>query len=54
LKARGIKTNATEEFCKGCVKDKMKRKSHKSREKPATRPGEQINADLVGSMSESL
>jgi hypothetical protein len=52
LKARRIKIETTEEFCEGCVKGKMKRKSHKSRDVRATKPGEQINADLVGPMSE--
>jgi len=41
LKAREIETNVTEEFCKHCVKDKMKRKSHKSREIHTTRRTDQ-------------
>lgn len=41
LKARGIEVDAVDEFCKGCVKGKMKRKHHGRRNIRATEPGEQ-------------
>lgn len=44
--------DAVDEFCEGCVKGKMKRKHYGRRDIHAKKPGEQINADIVGPMSE--
>lgn len=50
---RGIEVGEVNEFCEGCVKRKIKSKHQGLREIRATEPGEQINADIVGPMSES-
>ena len=52
LNQNGLQVDTKEEFCEGCVRGKMHRKHFGSRTVRALDRGEQINADIIGPMSE--